>query len=78
MPFFGPVGKLLLMAMQLNRKGYQDDMGNTLPLYLQIQQHLLEKIHNDDWAAQYQISPEEPLARDFGVSRMTASLKIAM
>ena len=51
-------------------------MGNTLPLYLQIQQHLLEKIHNGDWAAHHQTPPEEQLARDFGVSRMTANKAI--
>ncbi len=51
-------------------------MGSTLPLYLQIQQHLLEKIQNGDWAVQHQIPTEEQLARDFDVSRMTANKAI--
>ncbi|GAB2711743.1 histidine utilization repressor [Halomonas garicola] len=51
-------------------------MGKTLPLYLQIQQHLLEKIQSGNWAAEHQIPPEEQLARDFGVSRMTANKAI--
>ncbi|MGR2737142.1 histidine utilization repressor [Billgrantia sp. Q4P2] len=51
-------------------------MGSTLPLYLQIQQHLLEKINGGDWPAHHQIPPEEQLARDFGVSRMTANKAI--
>lgn len=51
-------------------------MGSTLPRYLQIQQHLLEKIHNGDWAPGYQIPPEERLAEEFGVSRMTANKAI--
>lgn len=48
----------------------------SLPLYLQIQHHLLEKIQGGDWPAHHQIPPEEQLARDFGVSRMTANKAI--
>ena len=51
-------------------------MGSSPPLYLQIQQHLLDKIHGGDWPAHHQIPPEEQLARDFGVSRMTANKAI--
>ncbi|WP_111411990.1 histidine utilization repressor [Billgrantia lactosivorans] len=51
-------------------------MGSTPPLYLQIQQHLLEKIQGGEWPAHHQIPPEEQLARDFGVSRMTANKAI--
>ncbi|MCE8015266.1 histidine utilization repressor [Halomonas sp. MCCC 1A17488] len=51
-------------------------MGSTPPLYLQIQQHLLEKIQGGEWEAHHQIPPEEQLARDFGVSRMTANKAI--
>ncbi|MCE8012561.1 histidine utilization repressor [Halomonas daqingensis] len=51
-------------------------MGSTIPLYLQIQQHLLEKIRSGTWPAHHQIPPEEQLARDFGVSRMTANKAI--
>lgn len=51
-------------------------MGSSPPLYLQIQQHLLEKIEGGDWPAHHQIPPEEQLARDFGVSRMTANKAI--
>ncbi|MBD3896262.1 histidine utilization repressor [Halomonas sp. ML-15] len=51
-------------------------MGSSPPLYLQIQQHLLEKIHSGIWPADHQIPPEEQLARDFGVSRMTANKAI--
>ncbi|EPC03654.1 GntR family transcriptional regulator [Litchfieldella anticariensis FP35 = DSM 16096] len=51
-------------------------MGSSPPLYLQIQQHLLEKIQGGEWPAHHQIPPEEQLARDFGVSRMTANKAI--
>jgi len=51
-------------------------MDSSPPLYLQIQQHLLEKIRNGDWPAHHQIPPEEQLARNFGVSRMTANKAI--
>ncbi|MBR2512980.1 MAG: histidine utilization repressor [Halomonas sp.] len=51
-------------------------MTNAPPLYLQIQQHLLEKIQGGAWPAHHQIPPEEQLARDFGVSRMTANKAI--
>lgn len=51
-------------------------MSSTPPLYQQIQQHLLEKIQSGEWAAQHQIPPEEQLARDFSVSRMTANKAI--
>lgn len=51
-------------------------MVGTIPLYQQIQQHLLEKIQGGDWPAHYQIPPEEKLAKDFSVSRMTANKAI--
>ncbi|MBB3191770.1 histidine utilization repressor [Halomonas cerina] len=51
-------------------------MASASPLYQQIQQHLLEKIQGGDWPAHHQIPPEEQLARDFGVSRMTANKAI--
>lgn len=51
-------------------------MSSKPPLYLQIQQHLLEKIQGGAWPAHHQIPPEEHLARDFGVSRMTANKAI--
>lgn len=51
-------------------------MSSTLRLYQQIQQHLLEKIQSGEWAPQHQIPPEEQLARDFSVSRMTANKAI--
>lgn len=51
-------------------------MGSSPPLYQQIQQHLLEKIQSGAWPIDHQIPPEEQLARDFGVSRMTANKAI--
>jgi GntR family transcriptional regulator, histidine utilization repressor len=51
-------------------------MASSPPLYQQIQQHLLDKIQSGEWAAHHQIPPEEQLARDFGVSRMTANKAI--
>ncbi|MDX5376768.1 MAG: histidine utilization repressor [Halomonas sp.] len=51
-------------------------MSSNAPLYLQIQQHLLEKIQSGEWSAHHQIPPEEQLARNFGVSRMTANKAI--
>lgn len=51
-------------------------MGRNPPRYLQIQRHLLEQIRNDFWPANHQIPPEEQLARDFSVSRMTANKAI--
>ncbi|MGY4878799.1 histidine utilization repressor [Vreelandella aquamarina] len=51
-------------------------MSSLPPLYQQIQQHLLNKIQGGEWLAHHQIPPEEQLARDFGVSRMTANKAI--
>lgn len=51
-------------------------MGSTLPRYLKIEHHLLEKIRSGEWAPSHQIPPEEQLARDFSVSRMTANRAI--
>jgi GntR family histidine utilization transcriptional repressor len=46
------------------------------PRYREIQDHLLEKIRNGDYPAHHQIPPEESLAREYGVSRMTANKAI--
>lgn len=51
-------------------------MSSPLPLYQQIQQHLLGKIQSGEWTPQHQIPPEEHLAREFSVSRMTANKAI--
>ncbi|MGM0986099.1 MAG: histidine utilization repressor [Pseudomonadota bacterium] len=51
-------------------------MASTPPLYQQIQQHLLDRITSGEWPAHHQIPPEEQLARDFQVSRMTANKAI--
>ncbi len=51
-------------------------MSSSLPLYLQIRQHLLERIQSGEWAPHHQIPPEEQIARSFGVSRMTANKAI--
>lgn len=42
------------------------------PRYRQIKEYLLEQIQNGTFESHQQIPPEEGLARDFGVSRMTA------
>ncbi|WP_097459446.1 histidine utilization repressor [Mangrovitalea sediminis] len=51
-------------------------MATNPPRYLQIQRYLLERIHSGEWPAHHQIPPEEQLARDFDVSRMTANKAI--
>lgn len=51
-------------------------MASTQPRYRQIKQHLLERIGNGTFPVHHQIPPEEQLARDFGVSRMTANKAI--
>lgn len=51
-------------------------MAKNPPRYLQIQRFLLERIQSGDWPANHQIPPEEQLARDFQVSRMTANKAI--
>lgn len=51
-------------------------MASSSPLYQQIQKHLLDKINSSEWPPHHQIPPEEKLARDFSVSRMTANKAI--
>ncbi|WP_151704893.1 histidine utilization repressor [Nitrincola alkalilacustris] len=51
-------------------------MNNPKPRFLQIKQYLLEEIHSGRFAVHHKIPPEEQLARDFGVSRMTANKAI--
>ncbi|QPL44876.1 histidine utilization repressor [Halomonas sp. A40-4] len=51
-------------------------MASSSPLYQQIQKHLLDKIKSNEWPSHHQIPPEEKLARDFNVSRMTANKAI--
>ncbi|TGG94208.1 histidine utilization repressor [Natronospirillum operosum] len=46
------------------------------PRYRVIKEFLTERIHNGEFAPNHQIPPEEQLARDFGVSRMTANRAI--
>lgn len=46
------------------------------PRYQQIKDYLLEQIRSGTWPVHHQIPPEERLARDFAVSRMTANKAI--
>ncbi|CAD5107892.1 histidine utilization repressor [Zestomonas carbonaria] len=48
----------------------------TTPRYRAIEEFLLESIRDGVYPANHQIPPEEQLARDFGVSRMTANKAI--
>ncbi|MEO4049198.1 histidine utilization repressor [Pseudomonas sp. CAU 1711] len=51
-------------------------MTSTTPRYKAIEDFLLERIHGGAYPVNHQIPPEEQLARDFGVSRMTANKAI--
>lgn len=51
-------------------------MATTTPRYRVIEQYLLERINAGDFPVNHQIPGEEQLARDFGVSRMTANKAI--
>lgn len=51
-------------------------MASTTPRYRVIEEHLLERIQSGAYPVNHQIPPEEQLARDFGVSRMTANKAI--
>lgn len=46
------------------------------PRYQQIKQYLLERIRSGEYPTHHQIPPEEQLARQFDVSRMTANKAI--
>lgn len=48
----------------------------TLPRYKAIEEFLLTRIRNGDYPVNHQIPPEEQVARDFAVSRMTANKAI--
>jgi DNA-binding GntR family transcriptional regulator len=48
----------------------------TTPRYKAIEAFLLERIQGGAFPVNHQIPPEEQLARDFGVSRMTANKAI--
>lgn len=51
-------------------------MASPAPRYRQIEAFLLDRIHRGTYPVHHQIPPEERLARDFGVSRMTANKAI--
>lgn len=51
-------------------------MASPVPRYRQIEEFLLEKIRSGAYPVHHQIPPEEQLARDFQVSRMTANKAI--
>jgi GntR family histidine utilization transcriptional repressor len=53
------------------------DVSSTVPpRYKVIEEFLLERIRNGQFPVNHQIPPEEQLARDFSVSRMTANKAI--
>jgi GntR family histidine utilization transcriptional repressor len=56
------------------RKG--TPLASPAPRYRQIEEFLLDRIRSGAWPVHHQIPPEEQLARDFGVSRMTANKAI--
>lgn len=47
-------------------------MTQSTPLYQQIKQHILSRIESGEYPLYQQIPPEQNLAEQFGVSRMTA------
>lgn len=51
-------------------------MASPAPRYRQIEAYLLDRIHGGAYPVHHRIPPEEQLARDFGVSRMTANKAI--
>ena len=51
-------------------------MTSNTPRYKAIEDFLLERIHDGSYPVNHQIPPEEQLARDFAVSRMTANKAI--
>jgi GntR family histidine utilization transcriptional repressor len=51
-------------------------VASTVPRYQAIKDYLLERMQNGVYPVHQQIPPEEQLARDFGVSRMTANKAI--
>ena len=51
-------------------------MSTTTPRYKAIEEFLLARIHSGAYPVNHQIPPEEQLARDFAVSRMTANKAI--
>jgi GntR family transcriptional regulator len=48
------------------------DRYSGVPLYYQIQQHLLEQIRSGSWKAGQPVPSEQEIAQLTGVSRMTA------
>lgn len=51
-------------------------MASPAPRYQQIKDYLLDQMRSGAWPVHHQIPPEEQLARDFEVSRMTANKAI--
>lgn len=51
-------------------------MASPVPRYQQIKDYLLDQMRSGAWPVHHQIPPEEQLARDFEVSRMTANKAI--
>lgn len=62
------------MATSYPRKGMV--VASPVPRYRQIEEFLLQKIRSGAYPVHHQIPPEEQLARDFRVSRMTANKAI--
>lgn len=51
----------------------KDKQGAPLPLYLQVKQSIIEKIHTAEWQANDRIPSESELVTQFQCSRMTAN-----
>lgn len=51
----------------------KDKSGTPVPLYLQVKQSIIEKIHTAQWQANDRIPSEAELVSQFQCSRMTAN-----
>lgn len=47
------------------------DRNNSMPLYLQVKQWMVDKMDSGEWNEGDMIQPERELAEDFGVNRLT-------
>jgi GntR family histidine utilization transcriptional repressor len=68
-----PLPDVPLGASSAPSRGASPSLDHPQPLYLQVKNHILDRINSGVWGAKARVPSENQLVKAFGVSRMTAN-----